>query len=222
MKSLSICWLLILTCCVWAETGTNVLSKLNQYVDDQKDTKMSAANKVLMLNAAATELGRANIYPRIDTIVTAAGTEAYSLEADAVGTLRGVYLKDSSDRVFLRVIDFQELASVEPPDGGAIRYAYINESGQLGVHFLPQLAETLIVSYYAYPAELTGPTDSTEWAVPDVYEDAAIRIAASKVLMRVQTEWANRARQQFYETGWADVERWKVSGGERKEVGDQP
>jgi len=107
---------------------------------------------------------------------------------------------------------------LEDPEDNGIRYAYVDMTGRLGLQVIPQAAETLMVSYYAYPAAVVD--DTTTWQMPDDFQDACTRIAAGKVLMKVQTEWAHRTRQQLYEEGWADVERLKNASLQKREAGD--
>jgi hypothetical protein len=188
-----------------ADERSDLIGDLNEYVDDADNEKMTAAQKIRFLDKAGKELGEARVYHKLDTVVTVSGQENYSLNSDAAKALRGVYVKLDRKREYIQVVEVKDLPLLAEPEGQKIAYAFVSLEGQLGLRAIPTAAETLIVSYYAYPAALA--TDSTEWDIPDAFEDAGLRIAAAKILHKVETVWAERKRQQLYEQGWADVQR---------------
>lgn len=201
-------WLLILLllCApAWADERSDLVGDLNEYVDDANNEKMTEAQKIRFLDKAGKELGEARVYHKLDTVVTVSGQENYALNSDAAKALRGVYVKRDRKRAYIQVVEFKDLPALPEPEGQALGYAFVSLEGQLGLRAIPTAAETLIVSYYAYPAALS--TDSTEWDIPDAFEDAGLRITAHKILLKIETAWAATKRQECYTTGWADVER---------------
>ena len=206
-----------------AETGANLLLDLDEYVDDSLDELMTGVQKLRFLNHAGRELGKALVYFKLDTIITVDSIESYGLNGDAVGVLRSAYIKRGTDRVWLQIVDHDELRNLPKPTASQILYAFATKSSdsvRITLHAIPQVAETLVVSYYVFPSDVVDA--ATEWDLPAAYQDPAVRIAASKILFKVQTEWGFRTRQQLYEMGWADVARFKNPGSEVRQVGDSP
>jgi hypothetical protein len=208
MKKLLVLFLL-LPAVASAEIRVNLLTRLNQYMDDSTNWKMSQANKILFLDATARELGRSFLYSQDTTVVTAANTDAYTMPSDFAGAIKAAYIRSGTARAYLRVGDPEIVREAESPSPGNVQYAYIGAENELMLEAIPLLAETLIVSYFAIPAALSG--DSTEWDLPDEYEDAALRITASKCLVRIPIPWQQERSQFLYQTGWADIERLKNS-----------
>lgn len=220
MKWLSILSMLVLAGFAFADDGDDLLTDFDEYVDDARDLKFTAVQKMRFVNQAKVEFAKALVYWKLDTIITSANTEQYALNTDNVGVLRSAYIKRQWERTFIQVIDHEDLRNLAQPDAQQILYAFVNDDGNLGLHAVPAAAETLIVSYYAEPTDIADA--STEWDMPDHYEDACLRVGASKALMKIQTEWALKARQQLYEMGWADVERLKNPATETRQEGDTP
>lgn len=219
MKWPSILLACLLATSAWADDGDDLLVDLDMYTDDASDLLHTPAQKIRFLNQAKDEFAKALVFFKLDTIITAANVESYAMNTDAVGVLRSVYIKRGYERVFLKVVDHEQLTTMNQPDAEQILFAFVNQELRLSLHAIPPNAETLIVSYYAYPADVVD--SGTEWNMPDGYEDACVRVAASKALFRTQTEWAIKTRQQLYEMGWADVERLKAPSTETRQEGDR-
>lgn len=218
MKKLILLAVLMLAIPAQAETMRNLLTELDFYMADAGDLKASADEKIRLLNYAGREFGKSLVYVKIDTIIMAAGTDTYTMDSTAVGVLRQAYIKNGTERYFLQILDAQDVSQIEDPAGKGVQYVYVNPEGSLAVKDVPAAAETLIVSFYAFPRSIVDTT--IEWDLPNAFEDAAVRVAASKGLLTVQTEWAFRARQQLYEWGWADLERLKNPSSETRQSGD--
>ena len=221
--------LMALFCAAPAYAGIRVdlIARVNELMDDANNRKMSAVNKILFLDGIGREYGRRGLYVKRDTIVTVANTESYTIadsSLDFAGALQGAYLKRGQTRVVLPVIDRDSAFRVPDVKPGVISYLFVEEDGKLGTLSVPLRADTLILLYYAVPAALAEDTTTAgaEWALPDFYEDAALRITASKCLLRMQTTWALERSALLYQTGWADIESLKMFTPQSRQVGDAP
>ena len=223
----SVLLLLLFVAPVQAATRDSLIARLNEYLSDTTNRWMSSAHKLQMLDATGRELGRRGLYVKRDTIVTVANTESYTIADSALdfaGALQGAYLKRGQTRVVLPVIDRDSAFRVPDVKPGVISYLFVEEDGKLGTLSVPLRADTLILLYYAVPAALAEDTTTAgaEWALPDFYEDAALRITASKCLLRMQTTWALERSALLYQTGWADIESLKMFTPQSRQVGDAP
>lgn len=177
--------LLLIPCAAQADIRTNLLTRLNQIMDDASNAKMTAANKYVVMNEVGREFGRRGLYVKRDTIVTSANTEAYNLNSDFAGSVAGAYLKNGQERRVLPVIPRDSAFSIPKTTAGVVSYLFVETDGRLGVHAIPLYSDTIILLYSAYPSALSG--DSTEWDLPDHYEHAALFEVAADCLRKLPT-----------------------------------
>lgn len=175
---------------VRADIRVNLLTRLNQIMDDVDNRKMSQTNKLLFLDAVGREYGRRGFYIKRDTVLTTDQVELYDLNSDFAGIIHGAYLKTGDRRVVLPVIDRDSAFKMPDVKPGVISYAFIESDGKLGLQAIPVRVDTVVLLYFAYPAALSG--DSTEWSLPNHYEDAALFQTAADCLRKIGTAEAQR------------------------------
>ena len=203
-----------------ADLRINLVTRLDEYCDDVSNRKMSAANKLVILEAVGRELGRLGFVLKRDSIITAKNTEMYSAKYNFAGALNAAYHKEGASRTVVRVVprDSVFLAPNSPSRG--ITFIFVEDAANYGVDPLPIGEDTFIVIYHAYPDTLTG--DSTEWDIPDEYEDAALRLAASRVLMKIPTMWATQKSELYRKGAWEELGILATPQGQTRQVGDSP
>lgn len=203
-----------------ADIRVNLLSRLNQYMDDAGNTKMSQANKVLFLNAIGKEFGRLGFYLKRDTVITVASTELYAANSDFAGMIHAAYAKVGDVRTVVRVVPRDSVFLAPPSASRSTTFMFVEDNANYGIDPLPIGVDTFIVIYHAHPAALTG--DSTEWSLADDAEDAALQIVASRCLMKLPTVWASERSLALEASGWRVVARMMNPESLTRQVGDSP
>jgi hypothetical protein len=203
-----------------ADIRVNLVTRLNELMDDANNRKMTQANKILFLNGMGREYGRRGLYIKRDTVITAANTESYALNSDFAGALQGSYLKVGQRRTILPVIDRDSAFRIPDVTPGVVSYLFIEEDGRLGMQATPLRADTIILTYYAMPAALSG--DSTEWALPDYYEEPALYEAAASCLLKVATAEAQTKAQLLIQIAAAKLEELRNAPSQSRVIKDTP
>lgn len=212
-------WFLF-TQCAHAGIRSNLLTRLNEYMDDANNIKMSSANKIIFLDAAGRELGRMGLYIKRDTVITAANTELYSLNSDFAGVIQAAYRKHNKDRSVLPVIDRDSAYKIFETSVSDLQYVFVEDNSRLGVMGLPIRADTIILTYYATPAALSG--DSTEWDLPDYYEEAGVKLTAAFCLLKIGTASAQAQAAVLRQSALEEIEALKNPTTQTRQAGDTP
>ena len=168
-----------------AAIRVKLITRLNQIMDDPDTRKMSAANKYIILDQVGREYGRRGLIIHRDTISTAKDVETYAFNSDFAGGLQSAYIKAGQSRRELLIVGRDSAFSAPSVTAGNVQYAFVEGDNRLGLHGIPMKVETIILLYFAFAAPLV--TDSTEWEVPDAYEDAALYDVASRALFKIGT-----------------------------------
>jgi hypothetical protein len=201
-----------------ADIRVNLVNRLDEILNDQDNTMMSEANKIVFLDAVGVEYGRRGFYIKRDTITTTSQTETYALNTDFAGTVEGAYLKRGNMRVTLPVIDRDSAFRLSATlNVGEIAYVYVGKDGRLGVEALPLRVDTIILSYSAYPAALSG--DSTEWDLLDWCEQAAVFEAAADIIHKEKTVWAEAKATAFLNTAKEKLAEMRDPPSDSRKVG---
>lgn len=196
MRWLTFVLLLLLAVPAKADIRVNLITRLNQIVDDPLgDRKMSQANKVAILNQVGREYGRRGLIVNRDTIITEDSTEMYPSNSDFAGSLQSAYWKEGFFRKGLRIVARDSAFTLpRDEDDPALKYIYVDQDGQIGFEPIPQRVDTVILLYYAHAATLTN--DSVEWEIPDAYEDAALYDAAQRIHFKIGTAESQAKAQE--------------------------
>jgi hypothetical protein len=203
-----------------AAIRVNLVTRLNELLDDANNRKMSAANKILFMDDIGKEYGRRGLYVKRDTVLLVAETERYTLNSDFAGVLQGAYLKSGQDRTILPIIDRDSAFRIPDVKAGVVSYLFVEEDGSLGVHAIPLYADTIVLLYYATPAALSG--DSTEWGLPDYYEGAALFEAAASCLLKIGTAEAQAKATSFLGIAAAKLDELRNAPSQTRKIGDTP
>ena len=207
-----------MTTCSHAATRAGLLVRLNELMDDASNIKMTSANKILFLDGVGREYGRRGLYIKRDTIITAANTELYTLNTDFAGGITGAYLKIGQQRTVLPVIDRDSAFRIPDVSPGEISYAFIESDGKLGLHAIPIEADTIILLYFAYPGALSE--DTTEWTLPNHYEEAALYETASNCLFKIGTAQAQAQAATFKAVAESKLDALLNPTTQTRELGD--
>ncbi len=173
-----------------AAIRSDLITRLNQIMDDPDTRKMSAANKYAILDQVGREYGRRGLIIHRDTILTVKEVETYAFNSDFAGGFQSAYIKTGQSRRELLIVGRDSAFSAPSVMAGDVQYAFVEGDNRLGLHGIPMKAETIILLYFAFAAPLV--TDSTEWEVPDAYEDAALYDVAARALFKIGTAEAQR------------------------------
>jgi hypothetical protein len=168
-----------------AAIRVNLITRLNQIMDDADTRKMSAANKYAILDQVGREYGRRGLIIHRDTVITSVDAESYTFNSDFAGGLQAAYTKHGPMRKGLVITDRDSAFRAVQVDEGVLTYAFVDQDGRLGLHSIPKRADTVILLYFAFSTPLVS--DSTEWEVPDAYEDAALYDVAARALFKIGT-----------------------------------
>jgi len=207
-------------CCKQADAAirVNILTKVNQLVDDANNRKMSQANKILFLDDIGKEYGRRLLYVKRDTILTVANQELYSPNSDFAGVLQSAYKKAGATRSVLTVLGRDSVLKL--PETNQLLYLFVETDGKIGFQGIPKSADTVILLYGAYASALSG--DSTEWDIPDHYERPAYYEVAASILDRVGTAEAQAKAADYRNVAAALLSELQNPQSQSRNVGVSP
>lgn len=183
----ALCALAVLGNCRLAPAAirVNLITRLNQIMDDVDGRKMSTANKTVIMDQVGREYGKRGLIIHRDTILTAPEVETYALNSDFAGGLQSAYIKKKFFRQALAIINRDSSFNAPQVNAGDVKFIFVEQDGRIGVHAIPTKQDTIIVLYFAFSTPMVS--DSTEWEVPDAYEDAALYDVASRALFKIGT-----------------------------------
>jgi hypothetical protein len=195
-----------------------LITRLNEYMDDASNRKMTEANKILFMDAVGRELGRAGLYIRRDTILLADSTELYTVNSDFAGIIHSAYIKRNYERTIMRVVDRDSVFNLQVPEGVNVYYVFVEEDTLIGVHNIPIRQDSLVLLYNAAVPALTN--DTTEWRLADHWEDAALMLTAAKALRKVGTAEEQARAGAFFQFGIATLQFIGAPPGVIRQLGD--
>ena len=165
---------------VKADIRMNLMTRLDVKIHDSSNLMLDSTSKIAILDEVGQEFGRRLLFVKRDDITLIKDSADYAAPSDFAGAIRGAYIRDGYDLTFLTVVNFEDMNHVPDADG-LVAYIYVAADGRVGLYEIPVAPSSLVMSYYAYPAALSG--DSTEWDIPDGLEGAALDLAAAKCWM---------------------------------------